>query len=182
MIIIELEGGEYQLPQKWEEVNLEMFEKVVDLAAVFGDYKSRYQYSIEMLAILTGAPVEGLSKMSKKSFEELSTACEWASAEVISSKKREYIIDGEEFMAVDNLDSLEMGDVVSLELMISSSEVSRLLTNLLPILIRRVKVINRNGKEVKVPGPFVAEDYEELKEKFRKNLSVADVNHLKDFF
>jgi hypothetical protein len=182
MIIIELEGVEYQMPQSWEEVTLEMFEKIVDLAAVFVDYKSRYQYSIEMLSILTGAPQEGLSKMTKKSFEELATACEWASTEVINTRKMEYVIDGEEYMAIQNLDSLEMGDMVSMELLIGNTEVSKLLTNLLPILIRRVKVINRGGKEVKVPGPFVAEEYEETKEIFRKNLSVADVNHLKDFF
>ena len=35
MIIIELEGVEYQLPQKWEEVNLEMFEKVYLIRMVY---------------------------------------------------------------------------------------------------------------------------------------------------
>lgn len=182
MIIIELEGVEYQMPQSWEEVTLEMFEKIVDLAGLLSEYKSRYQYSIEMLSILTGAPQEGLSKMTKKSFEELATACEWASTEVINTKKMNYVIDGVEYMAIKNLDSLEMGDMVSLELVISNTEPSKLLTNLLPILIRKAKAVNRGGKEVKIPGPFVAEEYEEMKELFRKNLSVADVNHLKDFF
>jgi hypothetical protein len=182
MIIIELEGKEYNMPQSWEEVSLEMFEKIVDLTSIFSEFQSRYQFSIEMLSILTSAPKEQLSKMSKKSFEELATACEWSQQQITTKSKKKFNIDGEEYLVIKDLNSLEMGDMVSLELMIGNSSPSNLLINILPILIRKAKVINKSGKVVKVPGPFVAEEYELLRDKFKRNLNVADVNDLKDFF
>jgi hypothetical protein len=182
MIIIELEGKEYKMPESWIEVNLELFEKLATHANLLADYKSKFQYSVEMIAILTGAPVGDLMRMTRGSFEELSTKVEWATDEVTSTGIREWIIDGEEWMAVKDLNSLNMGDIVSVELMIQNSDSVTLLGNILPILIRRVKSIERGGKTIKVPDDFNADDYDEIKKLFKKNLSVADVMELRVFF
>lgn len=183
MIIIELEGKEYRMPESWTEVKLETFEKIVKHISVLSDYKSQYQYAIELFSILTDAPTDDLYGMTKASFEELSKRCEWASGDVEATDVKSWVIEGEEFMAVKDLNSLTMGDTISLELTIQNSQSWELLTNILPILIRKVKVISKPDGEVKkVPEKFDADNYEETKQLFRKHLNVADVNQLKDFF
>jgi hypothetical protein len=183
MIIIELEGKEYSMPENWNEVNLEMFEKLIKHFGILSEYKSQFLYAIELFSILTGADVEDLSKMTKGSFEVLSKQVSWASQDIPTTGVREWVIDGEEWMAIKDMDSLEMGEVVSLELTIANSKDYELLTNVLPILVRRVKKITKpNGEIKKVPERFDADNYQEIRELFRKNMMVGDVNELKSFF
>ena len=86
-------------------------------------------------------------------------------------------------MTIENLDALEMGDVVSLELQVANSQNWEILTNMLPILIRKVKKVEKSDGTIKtLPGKFDAVSYEETKQLFRKHLMVADVNELRSFF
>ena len=181
-LIVELEGKEYKMPEGWHEVNLDMFEKIIKHIGLLSEYKSQYQYSVEMLAILIGCSYDDLKKMTRGSFEELSNLVGWASENVVPNGIREWTIDGEEWMSVKNLDSLNMGDVVSLEIMIANSNPHDLLTNILPILIRRVKLVQKGGQTCKIPSDFNADEYNEIKELFKKNLMVSDVSELRDFF
>jgi hypothetical protein len=183
MMVIELEGMEYNLPEGWGEINLEKFEKLVKHFSILSEYKSQYQYAIELFSILLDAPIESLSKITKGSFEILSEKIKWSNEQIESTGVKEWVIDGEDYIAIKNLNSLEMGEMVSLELQITNSKNWEMLSNVLPILVRKVKVVNLpNGEIKKVPEKFDADNYEETKELFRKHLMVADVNELKDFF
>lgn len=183
MITIELEGREYKVPESWNEVNIKLFEEITRMATLLPEYKSDVQYTLDMFSVLTGAPVEDLVKMTRKGFEDLSKVCDWVNEEVQASDKKVWVFDGIEYMPVENLDSLTMGDSVSLELMIKESSEATILGNILPILIRKVKKIQKeNGKIKKVPGEFVADEYNETKELFKERLMVTDVIRLKSFF
>jgi len=183
MMVIELEGVEYNLPESWSEINIEKFEKLINHYSILSEYKSQYQYAIELFAIMLGSPIETLSKITKGSFEILTEKVKWSNDPIQPTGVKEFIIDKVEYMAVKNLNSLEMGEVVSLELQIANSSAHELLTNILPILVRKVKVITLpNGDTKKVPDKFDADNYEETKQLFRKHLMVADVNELRDFF
>jgi hypothetical protein len=183
MILIELGDKEYKMPEGWNEVNLEMFERIVKLSSLLNSYKSEIEFSLDMFSILTGAPMEELKKLTRGGFETLSSKVEWVNTDIKPSGKKSFILDGEEWMPVDDLQSLSMGDSISMELMIKDSTDETILTNLLPVLIRRVKKIQKaNGRVKKVPGDFEADKYEETKELFKKNLYVADVFQLKSFF
>lgn len=182
MIIIELEGKEYKMPQSWSEVNLGKWEKVMNLLSLFGEYKSQNQYAMDLIQVLTEAPIEDLRKMTRKSFDELSTMIEFIKEEIKPNVIREWNIDGEEYVALEDLNSLNMGDSVSLELVIGDSTEYNLSINVLPILIRKSISKVKNGETIKVPGEFDAEKYNELKELFKEKLYVTDVLWLKDFF
>lgn len=183
MIIIELEGKEYKMPSGWNEVNVGMFEKVMKHAGILSEYKSQVQYAIEMFSILTGAPVEDLNKMTRTSFEELSKSIEWVNHEVQPSNRKEWTFDGIDYMAVENLNKLTMGDTVSLELMINESNEENILSNILPILIRKVKEVKvSGGLTKKVHADFDADEYNELRKLFSENLMVDDVIDLKSVF
>lgn len=182
-MIIELEGHEYTLPEGWGEVNLEKFEKLMKHFSVLSEYKSQFQYAIELFAILLDAPVDKLSKITKGSFELLAEKIKWSDGTITPTGTKEWTIEGQDYMVVKDLNSLEMGEMVSLELQIGNSQNWELLTNILPILVRKVKTINLpNGDIKKVPDRFDAESYEETKQLFRKHMMVADVNELRDFF
>lgn len=183
MNVIELEGVEYNLPDGWNEINVEKFEKLMQHFSILSDYKSQYQYAIELFAILLGAPIDVLSKITRGSFEILSEKIKWSNSEITPTGIREWNIDGQDYIAIKDLNSLEMGEMVSLELQIGNSPNWEILTNILPILIRRVKSVSLpNGDIKKVPEKFDASSYEETKQLFRRTMMVSDVSELRSFF
>lgn len=183
MITIELDGKEYNMPEGWHEINIEKFEKLVKHFSILNDYKSQYQYAIELFCILCEAPYEQMSKISKGSFETLATKIEWTKSDITPTGTKQFNINGDEYMTIENLNALEMGDVVSLELQIANSQNWEMLTNMLPILIRKAKKVEKSDGTFKiVPDKFDADSYEETKNLFRKHLMVADVNELRSFF
>ena len=180
MITIELENREYTMPSGWHEVNLEMFEKIYELSSILHSYKSETEFSLDMFKVITGAPKEDLLKLTRKGFETLLKYTEWATGDIKPTGKKLFTIDGEEWMALEDLNTLSMGDSISLELIIKDSKDWEMLTNILPVLIRPVKTIQRtNGKTKKVPGDFDANRYEELKNTKIKKLKIH-INCLKE--
>lgn len=183
MTIIELEGKEYNLPEGWHEINLEKGEKLMKHFSILSEYKSQFQYAIELFAILLEAPIENLSKITKGSFDILAEKVKWSEGKIEPTGVKEWEIEGQKYMAIKDLNSLEMGDMVSIELQIANSQNWELLTNLLPIIIRKAKEITLPNGDVKfVCDKFDADNYEETKQLFRKNLMIGDVNELRDFF
>ena len=183
MITFEIGGKDYELPTGWHEVNLEKFEKIVKHSSILSEYKSKVLYAIELFAILLEAPVDDIMKLDRSSYEILAEKCQWAqNGKIPSIKKDTFEIDGETWVAFTNLNKLNMGDSVSLELMINESNEQNILINILPILIRKQKTKMVDGKEVKVPSEFDADNYELTKQLFRKELMVSDVMWIKDFF
>lgn len=182
MITFEINNRDYDLPESWNEVNLAMFEKIMKHTSVLNDYKSKILYAIEMFAILLDAPVEDIKRLDRASYEKLAEKCLWASGTIKSIKTNRWVIEGETYVAFETLDKMTMGDSISLELMINKSNDQDILTNILPILIRKTKKVIKGDTEIEVPCDFDAENYEEIKQLFRKHLKVGEVLWIKDFF
>ena len=91
----------------------------------------------------------------------------------------EFTIGDDKYIAISDFNKLSMGDNISLELMINESTEHNLLSNILPILIRKAKV---KGDGSLVPDEFDGDKYNELRELFKKELKVTDVLHLSNFF
>jgi len=183
MIIIEMGGKDYNLPEGWNEVNLEMFRKIQRLSSVLNSYKSKTQFALEMTGILMNAPISDLMKLDRESYEVLSDKCAWVQDEIKTNRKvKSFEINGETWMPLDNFNKLSMGDQISIELMISESDEVDILGNILPMMIRRAVKKIRNGEEVLVPGEFDVENYEETKSLLLNNLFITDVLNLQSFF
>jgi hypothetical protein len=174
MIVVELEEKEYRLPSGWHEVSVGCFEEIVRLSGLFPEYNSNVAYTLDLFAALTGAPIESLKKMTRASFDILSEKIKWVNEEMMPSNKWEFEIEGEKWVALKNLDTLEMGDAINLELVIKDSNESNILSNILPLLIRK----EVDGKI----GDFDSENYELNKKLIKDNLMVPDVIGLKSFF
>lgn len=183
MIIIEINNKEYNLPQGWNEVSIEMFEKIMKQASILSTYKSQVLYSLEMFSILSGASIDELKEMNRESFDKMGDLCDWVNDEIPPTGKSEWIIDGVEYKAISNMNGLSMGDNISLELMINESDEANILGNILPILIRKTKKITKEDGSIKTTiAEFDADNYSDTRELFKKNLNVADVFQLKSFF
>jgi len=135
-----------------------------------------------MFAAITGAPMSDLSKLTRAGFDVMVKLTEWANEPIKPTNKKTFVVGGSEFIAIEDMSTLTMGDTISIELMVKESKEWELLPNMLPILLRRVKEVEKGGKIKKMPADFDPNEYAELRELFRKELMVADVFRLKVFF
>ena len=182
MIKVEIGDNEYDLPQGWEEVSLQKFERIAKHSSLLNEFKSETLFALEMFALLLDAPIEDIKKLNRGAFAILTEKCEWANKEIKPKKRNKFDIDGITYIPVKNLDALSMGDSISLEMMINESDDSDILTNIMPILLRKAKKVLKGDKEVMVPSEFDADEYAETRELFRKRLMVTDVIEFKTFF
>lgn len=183
MKIVEIAGEDYKLPESWSEVTVETYEKIQAHSSFLSEYKSQLEFVIELFGILLGIDALILKSMTKESFEILTKEIEWLNDDIPLKRQESFEIDGEKFVPVKDLKKLTTGDMISIEVLIADSNQNELLGNLLPILIRRAKKVSKKSGKVKyVPAKFDADEYEDLKELFKKNLSIEDVLYLKDFF
>lgn len=176
---VEIGDNQYDLPESWSDITVKKFEEIVAHTKNLAEYKSDILFALEMFSILLEAPLEEVKKLNKDAFQFLSDTLEWANSEVPNNEAIEtYEIDGEVWMPIKDLGKLTMGEVVDLELILKNSTETNVLSNLLPLLIRKAKPKTSGGLK---PGDFNLEDYEEIKEKC-KTLKVTEVIHLKSFF
>ena len=182
MKTFELQGQEYTLPEGWHEVNLATFERMVEHSGNLAEYKSNLQFALEMLSILLEMPVDTLKRLNKQSFDILSDSCEWANQNIIPTNKKEFDIDGEIYVPLTDLNQITMGEQIDLEVLASDSKSNEMLTNLLPILVRKAVPKSVKGESVLVPEEYDSSTYHDRKQLFRENLMVADVITLRDNF
>ena len=83
---------------------------------------------------------------------------------------------------MSNYNGLTMGEAIDSELIIKDSTSVNLLSNLLPLLVRRAETVGKGKKAKLVPTPFDATQYAELKEELKNALMITDVMQLKGFF
>jgi hypothetical protein len=182
MIQVEINGNDYDLAEGWNEITVEKFERIMKHSLFLKEYKSQTLFALEMFAILLDAPIEDIKKLSKASFEVLTEKCAWANTEITSSNKNEFHINNKVYISVKDFDSLNMGDAISLEIMMSESKSEEVLGNILPMLVREAKPVVKAGETVLVAGDFNADEYKELRELFVKNIMITDVIGLQNFF
>lgn len=182
MKTFELEGKEYTLPEGWHEVNLGLFEKLVEHSLNLPEYKSNLQFALEMLSLLLGLDVSILKKLNKESFEVLSDSCSWTSEEITPSNKEVFEIDDKIFVPLKDYNSITMGEQIDLELIVADSKPHETLSNILPVLLREAKKVDKNGETILKPSEYNYENYSEYKELFRQNVMVADVIKFRDNF
>lgn len=182
MVTIEINGTDYELAEGWHEVSVELFEKIMKHSLFLKEYKSQTLFALEMFGILLDAPIDEIKKLSKKSFEILSEKCAWASGEITASNKKEFHINDKVYVIVKDFDSLNMGDAISLEIMMEESKSEEVLGNILPILVREAKPVVKEGKTELAPGDFDADNYKEIRDLFKKNIMISDVIGLQSFF
>jgi hypothetical protein len=183
MVILKIADKEYNLSEGWNEVNLEKFKLIMKKNQLIREYKSQILFGLEIFSILIDCHVDDLKNLTKTSFETLTGEISWINDAPVGIEKEYFIIDGVKWKPLKDLNKLTMGDNISIEMMINESDETDMLINILPILLRRVRVVKDElGNEVEELMPFDAEKYEMTKTLFMKNIFITDVINFKDFF
>jgi len=183
MVVVKIADKEYNLPEGWGEVNLSKFQRILEKNDLIAEYKSQILFGLEIFSILIDCDVEDLKSLTKTSFEKLSEETKWLYDEVKGNEKDEFVIEGEIYRPLKDLNKLTMGDNISLEMMIKESNQATLITNILPVLLRKVKKIKlESGEWAEELEPFNAELYAERRRLFMENIYITDVINFKDFF
>jgi hypothetical protein len=182
MNIVEIEDKEFNLPEGWNEVSVELFSEITKHSGFLSEYKSQTLFALEMLAILIGTEKETIMKLNKESFTTLAELCNWMNNDVKPTDKVEWEINGEIWVALTDFNKLTMGEAISLELILTDSKPEEVLINLLPLLIRKAKTVVKGGEKVLVPSDFNEEEYDENKEILKKEIMITDAIKLKGFF
>ena len=172
----------YSAPSSWEEVTVAMFENLLDVSQRQESFSTEIAYSLAVISALTKIPVNILEGLEGDDFSKLGEAVSWSGKEIISNRKKEFLINGITYVPVSNYNGLTMGEAIDSEMIIKNAKPSNLISELLPLLVRRA-IYKGKGKKTKlVPSKFDVENYQELKEEMKHNLMITDVMQLKGFF
>jgi len=182
MNIVEIGGKHWDLPEGWNEVNLDKFKNIILKNAQIDEYKSQIKFSLEILSILLGCETVDLENLTKGSFEKLIEEISWIGTPPVGEDKEVFNIGGKRWKTFKDFNKLKMGDNISLEILIKQSTQADLLINILPILLREVKEVKGEGGTKEILCDFDAENYEELKTLFSKNIFITEVINFKAFF
>lgn len=183
MKVIEIGGIDYKMPEGWFDVSVEKFEKIMKHSSLLNEYKSQTLFALEMFSILLDAPVDVVKRLSRESYQILSDECVWVNKDIKPSNRMTFEIEGDLYIPIKDLNKMNMGEAIDLELIINDSTKEELLINILPILIRKAKpIIKENGETELIAEDYDADIYAKNKELFKKHLMISDVIKFKDFF
>lgn len=173
MIEIKIEQRVFTLPLNWEEVT---FKKFIDIIQVQQDtLNSELDVYVKILTSLSGEKEfdKALRSMDFEDFSQLKTYFSWITEDLDSdkykSKEEVFLIDGEKWKLKNDLHTLNVGEMVSLEMMVRDNKL-----DLTPyeiafgVLFRRV---DENGNEL----PFKAEDMVKIIMDYSDKIFVTDI-------
>jgi hypothetical protein len=174
-MLLTLNEKEYYIPQKWTEVSLECYQK---LMSYVDDKLDDYTRTITTIHSLTGAPIDMLEKCRKSDIEAvLQAVTKLLNVKVNTTLNMIITIDNVEYGFHPNLEEITFAEFVDLDNYLSDAWVN--MHKIMAILYR--PITKQNKKKYKI------EEYDSTKcmqtaEIFKKSLSVATVNGASNFF
>lgn len=167
---LELDDEQYnfEIPECWDEVNVEQFCKIMELQESVKDL-TKISTSVKLINIITDIDEEIIWLMSGEDFSKLTKALSFTSTEIKAPLKDSIVLDGEEYFVKSNFEELTMGEIITLEQLTDSSKgnIFKSMDKLLTIFLRKKKP-NGNLESFKVK--FI----EERAHKFNK-ISITDI-------
>ena len=174
-MLLTLDNKDYFVPQKWSEVSIESYQKLMQYV---GDEADEYTKVITTIHALTKAPIEVLEKCKKSDIEKLSSAVSnLLNIKVNTTLNMLIEVDGVEYGFHPNLEEITFAEFVDLDNYLSDPWPN--MHRIMAVLYR--PVIKQNKKKYKI------EDYDSTKcmktaDIFKEALSVATVNGASNFF
>jgi len=159
MYKFKLSGKDYEVPNSWEEINLEQYLDIISM-----DFGSNYA-DINLIKIFSGMSDEDVNKITidllkniKKEFEFLNITPNFQAKQVIN-------IDGEDYIFKSSFNKLELGEIASISTF-DSKYGAKSLPYTLAILLRKA-IKDENGE-------LVQEDYnlELIEERVKRFLKL----------
>lgn len=164
---------EYNLPENWDEVNIEQFCKIWEFDR---QEMNTLQFATRIISSFTDIDEEVILDMQYTDFHKLCDILKFTQTEFQPEKNVEYIeIEGEKYFLKSDFSQLTMGEVISIETIIESGagNIYKVMDKLLCIFLRKKK---ENGNLETFKGEFMSRS-----ELFKK-LPISKVFTLFSFF
>lgn len=161
----------YNIPDKWEEVTVEQFSNIFKIDR---EILTDIEVTVEVLKCLTDISEDDLYAMDPSQFSKVTNLIKFTNKDIVGTKVESIEVEGEKYFLKKDYNSLTMGEVISLELLMKEdSTFMTVMPEMLCIFLRKKL---ENGELESFRKSFM-----ERKEIF-KNVSIADVNDLFLFF
>jgi hypothetical protein len=174
-MLLTLNEKDYYIPQKWTEVSLESYQKLMNNV---DDKTDEYTKTLSTINCLTSAPIDVLEKCKKTDIELVTQAVsKLLEVKVNTTLNMIITVNDIEYGFHPNLEDITFAEFVDLDNYLSDPWKN--MHRIMAILYR--PITKQNKKKYKI------EDYDSTKcmqtaEVFKKSLSVATVNGASNFF
>jgi len=161
----------FNIPQSWDEVTVEQFSNIYKVKQGLNDIEK----TVALTSALTKIDEEFLYLMTPEQFKNISDCLSFMNEEVKQKQVESIQVGDETFYLKSDYDSLNLGEIASIEMLMESSSAGLLdvMPELLCIFLRKKK---ENGKLENFRN-----EHMERAEKF-KAVKISDVNKLFLFF
>ena len=166
MIKVEVGNKEYELLNKWEEINLSLYSEIMEIFKL--DETSYINKTIKVINILSGISIKNIMKMNIADFNKIQDELKFITTEIDGIDIDMITISGEDYYIKKDFNKLTVGESISLEVIDKDN-----LPMMLTVFLRK-KV---DGKLEDFDTDFVEE-----REEIFKNIIITDVyNMFKSF-
>ena len=175
MITVRLFDKEYDLPQSWNEVSLGDYQKIYKLEA--DSYSSQPFYLLDIISVLTGINTDLLLQCGDTGIATLIDTLKWLNnTEIGGAFIKTFEMDGVKYGYHPNLEKLNLGEAISLELEVSNQDDGY--ENMHRILAILIRPVDDTGKLL----PFSPDDYLQRAEMYQNELKMTHVYKGINFF
>jgi hypothetical protein len=137
-LTIDDENNSYSIPTNWDDVTVGQF---CELFSFNREGKNELEISIQIISIFTKIPEDDIYMLSPEQFSEISKLIDFTSKE-IDTELTDYVeIDNNKYYVKKDFSSLTMGEIISIETIMSQGENGLLsvMDKLLCIFLRKKK-------------------------------------------
>lgn len=134
----------YEIPESWKEVNVEQFCKIMEAQELL-DNKNPIMASVKMINAITGIPEDIIMLTPVDEVKKISESLQFTNTEIETNETESVIVDGEEYFIKKDFNSLNMGEVITIETIMdqTNQNIFKAFDQLLCIFLRKKK---DNGK------------------------------------
>ena len=160
---------EYNLPNSWEDLNIEFFIEVLKLEKTKDLYQFDELYVAKMIEILLGITEEELNDFDLDIFSTLVQEISFLKNTPTYEDKKEIYIDEVKYVTPANFNKISLGEYASIKTLTKDKPYEEQILIILSIIVRP------EGEK------FEASKINERKERFKK-VRLVDINECVNFF
>jgi hypothetical protein len=167
-LILDEEEINLELPQSWDEVNVEQFTKIMELQESINKM-TQLDGAVKMANVLTKIPENIIWMMTPEDFTKVVNSLTFLKEEIKAPLKDSIILDGEEYFLKNTFEDLTMGEIITIEQIQEETggNIFKSMPKLLTLFLRKK---NKKGDLEKFNVRFIQERIELF-----KRVTITDV-------
>ena len=151
---------EFSLPEKWNEITVETYQKITDI-----DTELRGVFlSIELVSIVTGLSRDLIDDLDIEDFNLILDTMNFLNRDVPKLPKKSVKIDGDTYHIKKDFNKFKVGEIASIDMILSEAE-----GNFYKVMPKLLCVYLRKAGEEKFDSEFLS------REELFKKLPITDV-------